>query len=60
VFRGHLEPAADVVGGQFLHVLRRELGQVHPDAAGHEHLPDAFLLADLFEQVDRRRVVGPE
>jgi hypothetical protein len=36
------------------------LGQVHSDAAGDKHLPDAFLLAHLTQQFHRRPVVGAE
>ena len=54
----HLQVPADVVLGQLGQVFRRFLGEVHPDAGGHQHRVDAGHLAALPHQVDQRAVAG--
>jgi len=52
--------APDMVGGQLLHVLGRELGQIHADAAGDEDLANAGLGARAAHELDERAVVGSQ
>src|SRR5262249_46359234 len=57
VLWGDFEMGADVVRRQFAHVFRRELAQVHADAAGDEHLANARLRAGAAHQLDEWTVV---
>ena len=60
VLGGDLELAADVVGRQLAQVFRRQLGQVHADAAGDQNLADARLAAGPTHQLQQWAVIGAQ
>jgi hypothetical protein len=56
----HLEMAADVVPGEFAHVVGAAAGEIHADAAGDEHPFDARRFAGFTHDLQQRRVIGSQ
>ena len=60
MFRSHFQQSAHVMLGQLFYIFRTATSQIHTNATGDQHLPNAFDLTSLTHQLNQRSMVGTQ